>query len=170
MRNGWNWKYPLSYMYPAHTQLLAKCSSPSIGDRRATGWLFLNLELTKYSVGFRATLEQTLLSSEEKNIRTMIFFNSDHYEDPQVQFNWDDDDSVDKQHRQRNQSHNGDDDNNDNSQSLPARQSECLCLQVSWSSLHWKNDHVHWTGNNQMKELTMTRRRKEGRKVLFVWL
>ena len=37
MRNGWNWKYPLSYMYPAHTQLLAKCSSPSIGDRRATG-------------------------------------------------------------------------------------------------------------------------------------
>ena len=25
-------------MYPAHTQLLAKCSSPSIGDRRATGW------------------------------------------------------------------------------------------------------------------------------------
>ena len=38
MRNGWNWKYPLSYMYPAHTQLLAKWSSPSIGDRRATGW------------------------------------------------------------------------------------------------------------------------------------
>ena len=38
MRNGWNWKYPLSYMYPAHTQLLAKCSSPSIGDRRATGY------------------------------------------------------------------------------------------------------------------------------------
>ena len=24
-------------MYPAHTQLLAKWSSPSIGDRRATG-------------------------------------------------------------------------------------------------------------------------------------
>ena len=38
MRNGWNWKYPLSYMYPAHTQLLAKWSSPSIGDQRATGW------------------------------------------------------------------------------------------------------------------------------------
>ena len=37
MRNGWNWKYPLSYMYPAHTQLVAKCSSPSIGDQRATG-------------------------------------------------------------------------------------------------------------------------------------
>ena len=37
MRNGWNWKYPLSYMYPAHTQLLAKWSSPSIGDQRATG-------------------------------------------------------------------------------------------------------------------------------------
>ena len=37
MRNGWNWKYPLSYMYPAHTRLLAKWSSPSIGDRRATG-------------------------------------------------------------------------------------------------------------------------------------
>ena len=37
MRNGWNWKYPLSYMYPTHTQLLAKWSSPSIGDRRATG-------------------------------------------------------------------------------------------------------------------------------------
>ena len=41
MRNGWNWKYPLSYMYPAYTQLVAKCSSPSIGDRRATGWSFL---------------------------------------------------------------------------------------------------------------------------------
>ena len=26
-------------MYSAHTQLLAKCSSPSIGDRRATGCL-----------------------------------------------------------------------------------------------------------------------------------
>ena len=39
MRNGWNWKYPLSLIYPAHTQLLAKCSSPSIGDRRATGCL-----------------------------------------------------------------------------------------------------------------------------------
>ena len=38
MRNGWNWKYPLSYMYPAHTQLVAKWSSPSIGDQRATGW------------------------------------------------------------------------------------------------------------------------------------
>ena len=38
MRNGWNWKYPLSYMYPAYTQLVAKWSSPSIGDRRATGW------------------------------------------------------------------------------------------------------------------------------------
>ena len=25
-------------MYPAYTQLVAKCSSPSIGDRRATGW------------------------------------------------------------------------------------------------------------------------------------
>ena len=25
-------------MYPAHTQLLAKWSSPSIGDQRATGW------------------------------------------------------------------------------------------------------------------------------------
>ena len=37
MRNCWNWKYPLSNMYPAHTQLVAKCSSPSIGDRRATG-------------------------------------------------------------------------------------------------------------------------------------
>ena len=37
MRNGWNWKYPLSYMYPANTQLLAKWSSPSIGDQRATG-------------------------------------------------------------------------------------------------------------------------------------
>ena len=37
MRNGWNWKYPLSYMYPAHTQLVAKWSSPSIGDQRATG-------------------------------------------------------------------------------------------------------------------------------------
>ena len=24
-------------MYPAHTQLVAKCSSPSIGDQRATG-------------------------------------------------------------------------------------------------------------------------------------
>ena len=105
--------------------------------------LFLNLELTKYSVGFRATPEQTLLSSEEKIILTIIFFNSDHYEDPQVQFNWDDDDSVYKQHRQSSQSHNGDDDNKDNSQSLPARQSECLCLQVSWSSLHSKNDHVH---------------------------
>ena len=41
MRNGWNWKYPLSYMYPAHTQLLAKWSSPSIGDRRATGWVYM---------------------------------------------------------------------------------------------------------------------------------
>ena len=37
MRNGWNWKYPLSYMYPAYTQLVAKCSSPSIDDARATG-------------------------------------------------------------------------------------------------------------------------------------
>ena len=37
MRYGWNWKYPLSNMYPAYTQLVAKCSSPSIGDRRATG-------------------------------------------------------------------------------------------------------------------------------------
>ena len=26
-------------MYPAHTQLVAKCSSPSIGDQRATGWV-----------------------------------------------------------------------------------------------------------------------------------
>ena len=26
-------------MYPAHTQLMAKCSSPSIGDQRATGWM-----------------------------------------------------------------------------------------------------------------------------------
>ena len=26
-------------MYPAHTQLVAKWSSPSIGDQRATGWL-----------------------------------------------------------------------------------------------------------------------------------
>ena len=26
-------------MYPAHTQLLAKWSSPSIGDQRATGCL-----------------------------------------------------------------------------------------------------------------------------------
>ena len=25
-------------MYPAHTQLVAKWSSPSIGDQRATGW------------------------------------------------------------------------------------------------------------------------------------
>ena len=25
-------------MYPANTQLLAKWSSPSIGDQRATGW------------------------------------------------------------------------------------------------------------------------------------
>ena len=33
MRNGWNWKYPLSYMYPAHTQLLAKWSSPSFRFR-----------------------------------------------------------------------------------------------------------------------------------------
>ena len=37
MRNGWNWKYPLSDMYPAYTQLVAEWSSPSIGDQRATG-------------------------------------------------------------------------------------------------------------------------------------
>ena len=47
MRNGWNWKYPLSNMYPAHTQLVVKCSSPSIGDQRATGcavmWAYIEL-------------------------------------------------------------------------------------------------------------------------------
>ena len=35
-------------MYPTHTQLLAKWSSPSIGDRRATGWwikLFITWKL-----------------------------------------------------------------------------------------------------------------------------
>ena len=37
MREGWNWKYPLSYMYPAYTQLDTKWSSPSICDARATG-------------------------------------------------------------------------------------------------------------------------------------
>ena len=58
MRNGWNWKYPLSYMYPAHTQLLAKWSSPSIGDRRATGcmvawedYFILNWYLLSYLGG-----------------------------------------------------------------------------------------------------------------------
>ena len=32
-----------------------------------------------------------------------------------------------------------------NSQSFPAKQSECLYLQVSGSRLHWKKDQVHWT-------------------------
>ena len=34
-------------MYPAHTQLLAKWSSPSIGDRRATGCLYMIRVVTK---------------------------------------------------------------------------------------------------------------------------
>ena len=48
-----------------------------------------------------------------------------------------------------------------NSQSLPAKQSECLCLQVSGSRLHWKNDQVHWTETRvimimmKMKKMTM---------------
>ena len=32
-------------MYPAHTQLVAKCSSPSIGDQRATGCAFSRLSI-----------------------------------------------------------------------------------------------------------------------------
>ena len=47
MRNGWNWKYPLSNMYPAYTQLVAEWSSPSIGDQRATGWSLLFFDVIR---------------------------------------------------------------------------------------------------------------------------
>ena len=57
MRNGWNWKYPLSYMYPAYTQLVAKCSSPSIGDRRATGWSLLEAMVREWQCVGMKTLE-----------------------------------------------------------------------------------------------------------------
>ena len=42
-----------------------------------------------------------------------------------------------------------------NSQSLPARQSEWRCLQVSGSRLHWKNDHVHWTETDVIKMMIL---------------
>ena len=58
-----------------------------------------------------------------------------------------------------------------NSQSLPARQSEWRCLQVSGSRLHWKNDHVHWTETDviTMMILMMVMMMKIVIMISFVW-
>ena len=44
-------------MYPAYTQLVAKCSSPSIGDRRATGWSLLEAMVREWQCVGMKTLE-----------------------------------------------------------------------------------------------------------------
>ena len=66
MRNGWNWKYPLSNMYPAYTQLVAEWSSPSIGDQPATGCTVSHqsicTNLTLVPVSWRSTIQRKGLS------------------------------------------------------------------------------------------------------------
>ena len=55
-------------MYPAHTQLVAKCSSPSIGDQRATGCKSKVKILTKIQL---RNLNQTSAAKYWPNFSTL---------------------------------------------------------------------------------------------------
>ena len=71
--------FDLSYMYPAHTQLLAKWSSPSIGDQRATGCRihlnqFYNLNGITLIISFRYSVQAW--KNFTKNVFLLIHFPS----------------------------------------------------------------------------------------------